>query len=172
MACDRHVAGGCVGHRRSSDRVSSGLLDQPPEDRRGAAGNTRDKPVRHRIHRRNPGRGDSCRDRLLRQKTSSASLPLGSVESLTPNARTNRHYQFAWWVIGATGIVKLVGCLVAARKGHRYPPEIIAHCVWLYHRFPLSFRESRRPGVYVPLDPMPLTLALTQVKAVLGRIVL
>ena len=26
-------------------------------------------------------------------------------------------------------------------KGHRYPPEIIAHCVWLYHRFPLSFRE-------------------------------
>jgi len=26
-------------------------------------------------------------------------------------------------------------------KGHRYPDEIIAHCVWLYHRFPLSFRE-------------------------------
>ena len=26
-------------------------------------------------------------------------------------------------------------------KGHRYPSEIIAHCVWLYHRFPLSFRE-------------------------------
>jgi putative transposase len=26
-------------------------------------------------------------------------------------------------------------------KGFRYPPEIIAHCVWLYHRFPLSFRE-------------------------------
>jgi putative transposase len=24
-------------------------------------------------------------------------------------------------------------------KGHRYPAEIIAHCVW--HRFPLSFRE-------------------------------
>ena len=22
-----------------------------------------------------------------------------------------------------------------------YPAEIIAHCVWLYHRFPLSFRE-------------------------------
>ena len=22
-------------------------------------------------------------------------------------------------------------------KGHRYPAEIIAHCVWLYHRFPL-----------------------------------
>jgi len=26
-------------------------------------------------------------------------------------------------------------------KGHRYPGEIIAHCVWLYFRFPLSFRE-------------------------------
>ena len=23
----------------------------------------------------------------------------------------------------------------------RYPAEIISHCVWLYHRFPLSFRE-------------------------------
>jgi hypothetical protein len=26
-------------------------------------------------------------------------------------------------------------------KGHRYPAEIIAHCVWLYHRFPVSLRE-------------------------------
>ncbi|MFD4863315.1 IS6 family transposase [Streptomyces atratus] len=26
-------------------------------------------------------------------------------------------------------------------KGHRYPVEIIAHCVWLYFCFPLSFRE-------------------------------
>ncbi|MEU7474204.1 IS6 family transposase, partial [Streptomyces sp. NPDC044984] len=26
-------------------------------------------------------------------------------------------------------------------KGHRYPVEVIAHCVWLYFRFPLSFRE-------------------------------
>ncbi|CAM5254447.1 hypothetical protein SHIRM173S_05947 [Streptomyces hirsutus] len=24
---------------------------------------------------------------------------------------------------------------------HRYPVEVIAHCVRLYHRFPLSFRE-------------------------------
>ncbi len=27
-------------------------------------------------------------------------------------------------------------------KGHRYPAGIIARCVWLYHRFPLSFREA------------------------------
>ena len=26
-------------------------------------------------------------------------------------------------------------------KGHRYPAEIIGHCVWLYHWFPFSFRE-------------------------------
>jgi putative transposase len=26
-------------------------------------------------------------------------------------------------------------------KGHRYPVEIIAHCVWLCFRFPLGFRE-------------------------------
>ncbi len=26
-------------------------------------------------------------------------------------------------------------------KGHRYPVEIISHCVWLYHRFSLSLRE-------------------------------
>jgi len=26
-------------------------------------------------------------------------------------------------------------------KGHRSPGEIIAHRVWLYHRFPLSFSE-------------------------------
>lgn len=29
----------------------------------------------------------------------------------------------------------------ASYKGHRYPVEIIKHCVWLYFRFPLSFRE-------------------------------
>jgi transposase-like protein len=26
-------------------------------------------------------------------------------------------------------------------KGHRYPVETINHCVWLYFRFPHSFRE-------------------------------
>jgi putative transposase len=26
-------------------------------------------------------------------------------------------------------------------KGHRCPVEVISHCVWLYFRFPLSFRE-------------------------------
>ncbi|GAA2564101.1 IS6 family transposase [Streptomyces fimbriatus] len=26
-------------------------------------------------------------------------------------------------------------------QGHRYPVEVISHCVWLYFRFPLPFRE-------------------------------
>ncbi len=26
-------------------------------------------------------------------------------------------------------------------RGHRSPPEIISHAVWLYHRFTLSFRD-------------------------------
>jgi len=26
-------------------------------------------------------------------------------------------------------------------KGHRFPAAIISHCVWLYHRFPLSYRD-------------------------------
>ncbi|MFE7328139.1 hypothetical protein ACFU8W_24755 [Streptomyces sp. NPDC057565] len=26
-------------------------------------------------------------------------------------------------------------------KGFRFPAEVISHAVWLYHRFPLSFRE-------------------------------
>ncbi len=26
-------------------------------------------------------------------------------------------------------------------KGHRFPVEIISHCVWLYYRFPLSLRD-------------------------------
>ena len=25
--------------------------------------------------------------------------------------------------------------------GHRFPPEIISHAIWLYHRFCLSFRD-------------------------------
>ncbi len=27
-------------------------------------------------------------------------------------------------------------------QGHRYPAEVISHCVWRYFRFPLSYREA------------------------------
>src|SRR6266566_4602124 len=29
----------------------------------------------------------------------------------------------------------------SAYRGHRFPPEIITHAVWLYFRFHLSFRD-------------------------------
>jgi hypothetical protein len=34
-------------------------------------------------------------------------------------------------------------CVVCASSynGHRFPVEIISHCVWLYFRFCLSFRD-------------------------------
>jgi putative transposase len=32
-----------------------------------------------------------------------------------------------------------MAAVVPSYKGFRYPMEIISHCVWLYHRFPLSF---------------------------------
>ncbi|SER70096.1 putative transposase [Pseudovibrio axinellae] len=32
-------------------------------------------------------------------------------------------------------------CAPISYKRHRFPPEIIAHVVWLYHRFSLSLRE-------------------------------
>ncbi|GAA3503405.1 hypothetical protein GCM10019016_105150 [Streptomyces prasinosporus] len=34
-----------------------------------------------------------------------------------------------------------MGSASLSYKGHRYPVEVIAHCVWLYYRFPLNFRE-------------------------------
>jgi putative transposase len=34
-----------------------------------------------------------------------------------------------------------MGAVVPSYKGFRFPVEIISHCVWLYHRFPLNFRE-------------------------------
>jgi hypothetical protein len=34
-----------------------------------------------------------------------------------------------------------VGDVSPSYKGHRYPVEVISHCVWLCFRFPLSFRE-------------------------------
>ncbi|MFD7704327.1 IS6 family transposase [Streptomyces caelestis] len=43
-------------------------------------------------------------------------------------------------------------------KGHRYPVEVISHCVWLYFRFPLSYREVEElmleRGVIVSYESM------------------
>ncbi|RPE46801.1 putative transposase [Streptomyces sp. Ag109_O5-1] len=34
-----------------------------------------------------------------------------------------------------------MGSVSLSYKGHRYLVEVISRCVWLYHRFPLSYRE-------------------------------
>src|SRR6478736_1753854 len=47
----------------------------------------------------------------------------------------------SWRVAWSLPKSVVVTAAASSYKGHRYPPEIIAHCVWLYHRFPLSFRE-------------------------------
>jgi putative transposase len=47
----------------------------------------------------------------------------------------------SWRVAWSLPRSAVVTAASSSYKGHRYPPEIIAHCVWLYHRFPLSFRE-------------------------------
>ncbi|MFF9691419.1 IS6 family transposase [Streptomyces sp. NPDC014623] len=44
-----------------------------------------------------------------------------------------------WLIVPGRG--SLVSSASPSYKGHRYPVEIISHCVWLYFRFPLSFRE-------------------------------
>jgi hypothetical protein len=51
----------------------------------------------------------------------------------------------------ARGIVRLTlragQCRMHTRRSrylrHRFPSDIISHAVWLYHRYDLSFRESR-----------------------------
>jgi putative transposase len=43
-------------------------------------------------------------------------------------------------VVSAGGILVVTSAEVSY-KGFRYPAEIISHCIWLYFRFPLSFRE-------------------------------
>jgi hypothetical protein len=61
----------------------------------------------------------------------------------------------AWWVEGAG----LVGTGAPSYRGFRYPVEIISHGVWLYYRFPLSFREVQEMmlarGVTVSHETIP-----------------
>jgi putative transposase len=46
----------------------------------------------------------------------------------------------------------------ASCHGYRFPPEIISHAVWLYHRFCLSFRDTEgllaRRGITVSYEAM------------------
>ena len=46
-------------------------------------------------------------------------------------------------------------------KRHRFPPEIIQHAVWLYHRFNLSIRDIEdllaERGIAVSYEPIRLS---------------
>jgi hypothetical protein len=53
---------------------------------------------------------------------------------------------------------------------HRFPAEIISHCVWLYFRFALSFRDVDEPtprefNVSNPLTPSKVELMRQEEKA-------
>nr|WP_264308920.1 hypothetical protein [[Leptolyngbya] sp. PCC 7376] len=37
-------------------------------------------------------------------------------------------------------------------KRHRYPSEIISHCIWLYYTFPLSHRDIQKMMQYRGID--------------------
>jgi transposase-like protein len=39
------------------------------------------------------------------------------------------------------GLVSASAVPVSPFRGYRFPPEIITHAVWLYHRFALSHRD-------------------------------
>ena len=38
----------------------------------------------------------------------------------------------------------MLTCSTSLYKNHRFLPEVIAHAVWPYHRFSLSFREVEK----------------------------
>lgn len=50
-----------------------------------------------------------------------------------------------WW----SRVAESVGAMSTAApsyEGHRFPREVIAHAVWLYHQFPLSLRGGADHG--------------------------
>ena len=37
---------------------------------------------------------------------------------------------------------------------HRFPREIVSHCVWLYYMFPLSYRDIEKMMLYRGIEVM------------------
>jgi hypothetical protein len=78
------------------------------------------------------GDGDDKRDRLpppmlIRSSGGHCQLGCAWLRSVLGRGRG--------WQLG------FVVAVSSLYRGHRYPVEIISRCVWLYHRFPLSYRE-------------------------------
>ena len=64
-----------------------------------------------------------------------------------------------WCVVCAEGIVNLTSVVAffsicqgnsmsVSYKYHRFPIEIVGHCVWLYYTFPLSYRDIEKIMLY------------------------
>jgi hypothetical protein len=77
------------------------------------------------------------------------------------------------WSVEETG---MVGTGAPSYQGFRFPVEIISHCAWLYHRFPLSLREVEEMmlerGVVVPHEgdrPQPWQAAAARVNSAMSR---
>lgn len=54
------------------------------------------------------------------------------------------HRRHRWTVLSSRRRTRQTGRMSTDQsryRGYRYPPEIIGHAVWLYHRFCLSFRD-------------------------------
>ena len=91
---------------------------------------------------------DAVRDRLsLRFRAERIESPsVGRVERIVRSALSRgEELLFGHCHVGRVRVVwkdRVVSSVSAVSyKGHRFPMEIINHCVWLYFRFPLSFRE-------------------------------
>jgi hypothetical protein len=66
----------------------------------------------------------------------------GSVPGGGCRSRALSRWLTGGMIFGSTGWEGAsVGSASPPCKGHRYPVEVISHCVSLYFRFPLSFRE-------------------------------
>jgi hypothetical protein len=80
-----------------------------------------------------------------------AALQRGEFITDAAEAAGTYRKQGSRWLIGTVRLVSregevgqgstVVTAAGSSYKGFRFPPEIISHCVWLYHRFPLSFRD-------------------------------
>jgi putative transposase len=59
------------------------------------------------------------------------------------NTRCGGHARCISWhfVFALAMLIIIMVNLTIPYAGFRFPVEIISHCVWLYHRFPLSLRD-------------------------------
>jgi len=62
-------------------------------------------------------------------------------------------------------------------RGHRFPAEIISHCVWLYFRFSNSFRDveemmSERGVAVMPASPRDIVRNDVKEKLAQGEVVM